>query len=85
MSYKDGKSKLYTRLQWRESINFKKTGFDMDKETALLQDRIDKLELDNCEAQHKVDRLQKIIDELEKDGYDMMDRITQVKNLLKGY
>ena len=33
----------------------------MDKEVMLLKDRIDKLELENCEAQNKIEKLEKII------------------------
>ena len=31
----------------------------MDKEIMLLQNRIDTLELENCEAQNKIDQLEK--------------------------
>ena len=33
----------------------------MDKETMLLNLRIDKLELENCEAQNKIEKLEKTI------------------------
>ena len=36
----------------------------MDKEIALLHNRIDELELENCEAQNKIDQLKKVIDQL---------------------
>ena len=36
----------------------------MDKEIMLLQNRIDTLELENCEAQNKIDQLKKVIDQL---------------------
>ena len=36
----------------------------MDKEIALLHSRIDELELENCEAQNKIDQLKKVIDQL---------------------
>ena len=39
----------------------------MDKEMMLLQNRIDVLELENCEAQNKIDQLKKVIDQLEKE------------------
>ena len=39
----------------------------MDKEIMLLQNRIDTLELENCEAQNKIDQLKKVIDQLEKE------------------
>ena len=39
----------------------------MDKEIMLLQNRIDVLELENCEAQNKIDQLKKVIDQLEKE------------------
>ena len=39
----------------------------MDKEIALLQNRIDELELENCEAQNKIDQLKKVIDQLKKE------------------
>ena len=38
----------------------------IDKELAVLQNRIDELELNNCEAQHKIDQLKKVIDQFEK-------------------
>jgi len=38
----------------------------IDKELAVLQNIIDKLELNNCEAQHKIDQLKKVIDQFEK-------------------
>ena len=57
----------------------------MDKETALLQDEIDKLELANCEAQHKIEDLEHEILEIKKDEDDMVSAISTVKDLLKGY
>ena len=57
----------------------------MDKEVALLQDEIDKLELSNCEAQHKIEDLEHEILEMKKDEYDMVSAIGTVKDLLKGY
>ena len=57
----------------------------MDKEVALLQDEIDKLELANCEAQHKIEDLEHEILEMKKDEYDMVSAIGTVKDLLKGY
>ena len=57
----------------------------MDKEVALLQDEIDKLELANCEAQHKIEELEHEILEMKKDEYDMVSAIGTVKDLLKGY
>mgnify|MGYP003629317007 FL=1 len=36
----------------------------MDKEIALLNNRINELELENCEAQNKIDQLKKVIDQL---------------------
>ena len=36
----------------------------MDKEIALLHNRINELELENCEAQNKIDQLKKVIDQL---------------------
>ena len=57
----------------------------MDKEVALLQDEIDKLELANCEAQHKIENLEHEILEMKKDEYDMVSAIGTVKDLLKGY
>jgi len=39
----------------------------MDKEIMLLQNRIDTLELENCEAQNKIDQLKKVIDQFEKE------------------
>ena len=39
----------------------------IDKELAVLQNRIDELELENCEAQNKIDQLKKVIDQLEKE------------------
>ena len=36
----------------------------MDKEIALLHNRITELELENCEAQNKIDQLKKVIDQL---------------------
>ena len=39
----------------------------MDKEVALLQDEIDKLELANCEVQHKIEDLEHEILEMKKD------------------
>ena len=33
----------------------------MDKEVMLLKSRIDELELENCEAQHKIEELEKKI------------------------
>ena len=39
----------------------------IDKELAVLQNRIDELELNNCEAQHKIDQLKKVIDQFEKE------------------
>jgi cell division protein FtsB len=57
----------------------------MDKEVALLQDEIDKLELANCEAQHKIEKLEHEILEMKKDEYDMVSAIGTVKDLLRGY
>ena len=57
----------------------------MDKEVALLQDEIDKLELANCEAQHKIEDLEHEILEMKKDEYDMLSAIGTVKDLLRGY
>tara|TARA_R100001244_G_C5135130_1_gene126675 strand:+ start:356 stop:529 length:174 start_codon:yes stop_codon:yes gene_type:complete len=57
----------------------------MDKERALLQDEIDKLELANCEAQHKIEDLEHEILEIKKDEDDMVSAISTVKDLLKGY
>tara|TARA_Y100000034_G_C6602261_1_gene262044 strand:- start:39 stop:212 length:174 start_codon:yes stop_codon:yes gene_type:complete len=57
----------------------------MDKEVALLQDEVDKLELANCEAQHKIEKLEHEILEMKKDEYDMVSAIGTVKDLLKGY
>ena len=57
----------------------------MDKKVALLQDEIDKLELANCEAQHKIEDLEHEILEMKKDEYDMISAIGTVKDLLKGY
>jgi len=57
----------------------------MDKEVALLQDEIDKLELANCEAQHKIEDLEHEILEMKKDEYDMVSAIGTVKDLLRGY
>ena len=57
----------------------------MDKEVALLQDEIDKLELANCEAQHKIEDLEHEILEMKKGEYDMVSAIGTVKDLLKGY
>ena len=53
----------------------------MDKEIALLQDEIDKLELANCEAQHKIEDLEHEILEIKKDGDDMVSAISTVKDL----
>ena len=39
----------------------------MDKEIALLHNRIDELELENCQAQNKIDQLNKIIGQLGKE------------------
>ena len=57
----------------------------MDKEVALLQDEIDKLELANCEAQHKIEDLEHEILEMKKDEYNILSAIGTVKDLLKGY
>ena len=57
----------------------------MNKEIALLQDEIDKLELANCEAQHKIEDLEHEILEMKKDEYDMLSAIGTVKDLLRGY
>ena len=57
----------------------------MDKEVALLQDEIDKLELANCEAQHRIEELEHEILEMKKDEYDMISAIGTVKDLLRGY
>ena len=57
----------------------------MDKEVALLQDEIDKLELSNCEAQHRIEELEHEILEMKKDEYDMVSAIGTVKDLLRGY
>ncbi len=64
----------------------------MNKEIALLQDEIDKLELANCEAQHKIEDLEHEILEIKKDEDDMVSTISTViamlplsiKDLLKG-
>ena len=39
----------------------------IDKELAVLQNIIDKLELNNCEAQHKIDQLKETICQLEEE------------------
>ena len=38
----------------------------MDKEIALLHNRIDELELENCEAQNKIDQLGEEVPNKEK-------------------
>ena len=57
----------------------------MDKEIALLQRRIDKLELDNCEAQNEIDKLQKAANELKDDHHDVLTKVWEVKDLLRKY
>ena len=64
----------------------------IDKELAVLQNRIDELELENCEAQHKIEDLEHEILEIKKDEDDMVSTISTViamlplsiKDLLKG-
>ena len=57
----------------------------MDKEKSLLKEEISKLELANCEAQNEIEQLKLQILIHKKDIDDMTDRISDVKNLLKGY
>ena len=49
----------------------------MDKEIALLHNRINELELENCEAQNKIDQLKKVIDQLEKEVPNKKKRRTK--------
>jgi len=65
----------------------------MDKEIMLLQNRINELELENCEAQHKIKELEHEILEIKKDEDDMVSTIStlitmlppiNIKDLLKG-
>ena len=49
----------------------------MDKEIMLLQNRIDTLELENCEAQNKIDQLKKVIGQLEKEVPNKKKRRTK--------
>jgi predicted transposase YdaD len=64
----------------------------MDKEIMLLQNRINELELENCEAQHKIEELEHEILKIKKDEDDMVSTISTViamlplsiKDLLKG-
>ena len=49
----------------------------MDKEIMLLQNRIDTLELENCEAQNKIDQLKKVIGLLEKEVPNKKKRRTK--------
>ena len=49
----------------------------MDKEIMLLQNRIDTLELENCEAQNKIDQLKKVIDQFEKEVPNKKKRRTK--------
>ena len=71
----------------------------MDKEKSLFEEEISKLELACCEAEHNkqdlelmILHLKEEIDQLKlqilihkKDIDDMTDKISTVKNLLKGY
>lgn len=49
----------------------------IDKELAVLQNIIDKLELNNCEAQHKIDQLKETIGQLEEEKPNKKKRRTK--------
>jgi len=53
----------------------------MDKESLLLEGEIDRLEMQNCEAHHNIEKLEKIIKDLQI--MILNDKIDVLKQLIE--